>query len=158
MRSNYQIVKRVKQIVSKAETGEGNNAETPQSKEKKSKLKKSIEKKDRVKHISSYPKKYFSDEDIEMVLSKDLFNRMRLNNEKCREPNLQNWAKSIDAMIRIDGRSVDDIRLLIIFCQSDEFWKSNILSTSKLRQAFDQLILKERRKSSINTDQDWKGW
>lgn len=67
---------------------------------------------------------------------------MKENNPKCKEPNFQKWACNIDSMIRIDKRDVVDIRKIINFSQHDNFWKSNILSTAKLREKFDQLILK----------------
>jgi len=47
-----------------------------------------------------------------------------------------------DVTIRIDHRSPEDIRRVIEWCQSDPFWQSNILSTAKLREKFDQLTVK----------------
>lgn len=45
-------------------------------------------------------------------------------------------------MIRIDGRTPDEIRAVIEWTQQDTFWMNNILSTGKLREKFDQLMLK----------------
>jgi hypothetical protein len=44
-----------------------------------------------------------------------------------------------------DGRTVDQIVRAIHWCQSDEFWRSNILSMSKLREKYDQLRLAATR-------------
>lgn len=84
----------------------------------------------------------FLDEAIEIIIAKELYSSMKENNPKCKEPNFQKWACNIDSMIRIDKRDVEDIRKIIDFSQHDNFWKSNILSTAKLREKFDQLILK----------------
>ena len=59
-----------------------------------------------------------------------------------KRPNLQSWAKHIDRMIRLDRRTPERIEQVIRWCQQDSFWQSNILSTEKLREKFDQLDLK----------------
>jgi len=59
-----------------------------------------------------------------------------------KKPNLESWAKNIDLMIQVDKRQPDEIEKVIIWCQKDEFWQDNILSTAKLRKQFDQLALK----------------
>jgi hypothetical protein len=48
-------------------------------------------------------------------------------------------------MIRLDKRSLDDIRITIDFATSDTFWKSNILSTAKLRDKFDTLFIQSKK-------------
>ena len=58
--------------------------------------------------------------------------------------NLQKWAAVIDRMIRIDKRDPDDIGYMIDWCQADEFWRTNILSATKLRDQWDQLYLKSK--------------
>jgi hypothetical protein len=54
---------------------------------------------------------------------------------------LENWAKDIDKLNRIDGRGWDEIEDVIKWCQNDSFWKSNILSGSKLRKQYPKLRL-----------------
>lgn len=87
-------------------------------------------------------KTLFVDTSDEVRLSESLFERIRHNNPKAKKPNMQVWAKQVDLMIRVDHRTPDDIQALIDWCQEDEFWKLNILSTTKLREKFDQLWLK----------------
>ena len=48
-------------------------------------------------------------------------------------------------MIRRENRAPDDIEHVIDWCQQDDFWKSNILSTVKLRKQFDQLSMKMKK-------------
>ena len=44
-------------------------------------------------------------------------------------------------MIRIDKRTPDKIREVIDWCQADDFWCKNILSTNKLRKQYDKLVI-----------------
>ena len=48
----------------------------------------------------------------------------------------------IRLMIETDGYTIDDLREVYSFLRKDEFWKQNILSTSKLRKQMDKLKLK----------------
>jgi len=78
----------------------------------------------------------------------------RLNNGKLKDT-VARWAKDIDKLIRLDGQDVQEIEQVIRWCQSDEFWKSNVLSGSKLREKWDQLILKAKSMdASGKTDDD----
>ena len=52
------------------------------------------------------------------------------------------WLIEADRMQRLDGRSVEQIRRAIEWCQHDHFWRANILSMPKLREKYDQLRLK----------------
>lgn len=72
-----------------------------------------------------------------------LISKMLLNNPKVRLPkNKSDWEGVIDLMLTKDKRTEKEIESVINFCQSDGFWKTNILSTAKLREKFDQLFLK----------------
>lgn len=84
----------------------------------------------------------FKEESQEFILANKLYGLILENNPNVKKPNLDKWAKDIDLMIRVDRRNVEDIIRVIEWCQRDSFWKSNILSTGKLREKFDQLILK----------------
>jgi len=64
----------------------------------------------------------------------------RRNNFK--KPDLQKWSVHIDRLIRIDNAKPDEIEKVITWCQADNFWQNNILSTEKLRSQFDQLAMK----------------
>jgi predicted phage replisome organizer len=94
----------------------------------------------------SNKKQKFKNDSQEIKLSKQLFEKMKINNQNAKEPDFQKWAKHIDFMIRIDKRKVEDIEKVIDWCQEDSFWYSNILSTAKLRKQFDALILKSSEK------------
>ena len=59
-----------------------------------------------------------------------------------KKPDLQQWARHIDLMIRKDERDPKEIEEVIRWCQADPFWQNNILSTAKLRKQYDQLAMK----------------
>lgn len=54
---------------------------------------------------------------------------------------------AIRLLIDRDKRPIDEIGETIRWCQADEFWRSNILSASKLREKYDQLRGQMRRPS-----------
>ena len=85
-------------------------------------------------------KKFMSDS-IEYRLSNYLFNLILKRNPNHKKPNLQTWAQNIDLMHRLDKRSHEEIKLIIQWCQQNEFWHKNILSTIKLRDKYDTLFL-----------------
>ncbi|HBR29104.1 MAG TPA: hypothetical protein DD789_06655 [Firmicutes bacterium] len=61
------------------------------------------------------------------------------------EEGLRKWAREIDLMIRRDSRDPTEIYKVITWCQNDSFWRSNILSTRKLREKWDTLVLQMQR-------------
>jgi hypothetical protein len=99
----------------------------------------------------------FQDTSIEMILSRELFRKIKQRNPKQKEPNFQTWCREIDRMIRIDHRSIADIQAVISWSQQDTFWQNNILSTAKLKEKFDQLTLKmESTKNGNNRKRNYK--
>lgn len=52
------------------------------------------------------------------------------------------WIDDVRLMIESDKHSIQDLRDVFSFLQKDPFWKSNILSTSKLREQLPKLKLK----------------
>ena len=58
--------------------------------------------------------------------------------------------KNLDAarlLLDKDGYTVEQVEYIIRWSQSDEFWRANILSMSKLREKFDQMKLKSQQQS-----------
>jgi uncharacterized protein YdaU (DUF1376 family) len=82
------------------------------------------------------------EDSIEFQLSKKLFSLILKNNPTHKQPNFNSWALEIDKMIRLDNRTSKQIEYIIDWCQQDEFWSTNILSTKSLRKQFDRLIIK----------------
>lgn len=81
-----------------------------------------------------------------------IFNRIRKLYEKAaeadgevtrpREPNWNAWANDIRLMRTIDGRTHRQICDMFKRVQGDPFWCRNVLSPSKLREKWDELVLK----------------
>ena len=55
------------------------------------------------------------------------------------EETKQKWAADFDKCHRLDGHPWDEIESVLLFCQSDSFWRTNIRSGAKFRTQFDQL-------------------
>jgi hypothetical protein len=74
-------------------------------------------------------------------------NNRTVNNGK-RDGSIQKWAVDIDKLIRIDGQTPEEVEQVIEWCQSDSFWKPNILSGSTLRKQWDKLTAKMANEGS----------
>lgn len=98
----------------------------------------------------------FDESSIEYRLSKMLYEGILENDPKYKKPNLNMWAEHIDKLIRLDNRGVDEIKEVINFVVEDEFWKTNVLSTSKLRKQFSQLSIKLNQIKNKNKTQNNK--
>jgi len=84
-------------------------------------------------------KKIYTSDSIEYGLADFLLQKILSRNSGFKKPNVQQWARDIDLMIRLDHRRTEDIRRVVEWCQSDQFWRKNILSPKKLREKYDQL-------------------
>ena len=101
------------------------------------------------------PKQVYDESSIPFQLANQLFQRILENNPNHKKPNLQKWADDMRLMMERDKRTEEQIKYLIDWCQQDNFWKSNILSASKLREKFDQLTIQVKsRKGGEQTGQN----
>jgi hypothetical protein len=122
------------------------NNKGKESKEKESKEKESKENKKKEK--SSSPKQVYDEDSIHYQLALRLFKNILSNNPDYKEPNLQSWANDVRLMMERDNRTEEQISYLMDWVQNDSFWKTNILSVSKLREKYDQLVM--RVKENMN--------
>ena len=66
------------------------------------------------------------------------------------------WRDAARLLIDKDGRTEEQVHHAIDWCQSDSFWKANILSMPKLREKYDQLRLAaQRQKPAKQNGPDW---
>ncbi len=86
----------------------------------------------------------FEENSNAIILAKLLWSLILENNPKAKVPNFQKWAGEVEKMLRIDGRTFEEVEFMIHWSQQDNFWKANILSTAKLREKFDQLFVKAK--------------
>lgn len=89
-------------------------------------------------------------ETCDMNAAKYLFEKIKENNPKHKEPLFDSWANDIRLMRERDNRTLQDIKDVIDWCQNDSFWKSNILAAGKLRKQFDQLYMKMNERKGGN--------
>ncbi|WP_346709064.1 hypothetical protein [Limosilactobacillus oris] len=84
----------------------------------------------------------FAEDSTEMKLALYLFAKIKQNNPEHKsltDSQKQKWADSIRLMIERDKRTPQQINNMIDWCQADDFWKQNILSTAKLRKQYDTM-------------------
>jgi hypothetical protein len=88
--------------------------------------------------------KKYSIDSIEFRLAKQLLTNIVSVYPGFKIKNFNEWVFHIDKAIHKDNRSSEEIKQVIDWCQQHHFWRSRIISTEKLRQHFDQLILQMR--------------
>lgn len=96
-------------------------------------------------------KQVYDEDGVHFRLANRLYQRIIENNSNAKKPNLQTWANDMRLMMERDERTEEQIIYLIDWVQRDSFWMSNIMSPKKLREKFDQLVLRvkgERNQSS----------
>lgn len=82
-------------------------------------------------------------------LTRHLIFWMQRNNPNAKIPaNLDKWNDEMDKLERLDNYDYMKIRSAIDWCQQDSFWKSNILSVSKLRDKIGTIIMQMQRKQT----------
>lgn len=67
------------------------------------------------------------------------------------------WRTEARRLIDLDGRTPDQIIRAIDWCQSDAFWRANVLSMPKLREKYDQLRLAAEREQAQSRSADPRG-
>lgn len=78
--------------------------------------------------------KKFSDDDLR--LAEYMFEKIKVVLPKTKEPNLDNWADTIRLMRERDKLTHREIAGVFAWANDDDFWKTNILSPTKLREQF----------------------
>lgn len=90
----------------------------------------------------------FTEDSIPYRLSRKYFLIISSRNKEIKEPDLQKWARSVDLMIRQDGRKDMEIYQKMVAVQNDEFWQNNCLSVDKLRQRWNEGKLERINKTT----------
>lgn len=81
-------------------------------------------------------------------LAELLANQMVRNNPQAKIPrNLSSWYVEAEKLLLVDNRPFQQAAEVLVWCQTDQFWRSNILSMKKFREKYDQLFL--RKNSNI---------
>lgn len=102
----------------------------------------------RAKALLSISSEINDDPSVNKFTEKDLATAMRmfhyiqLVSPKSKTPNFEKWADDIRLMRERDNYTEDEIVSVFLFANNDSFWRSNILSTAKLRDKFPALHAK----------------
>lgn len=68
----------------------------------------------------------------------------------CKPPTItRKWRDAARLMLDRDHRTEQQAHAAIDWCQSDSFWRGNILSLPKLRDKYDQLSMAAQRGSTL---------
>jgi len=89
------------------------------------------------------PKKNLHYENGDLETAEAIYNLILTLNPKHKKPAMESWANEVRLMREKDSYSHSEILSLFRFANSDDFWKSNILSPKKLRDKWDVLTIKK---------------
>ncbi len=96
-------------------------------------------------------KEIYNKESNPFLYSLKLHTEILKNDSKSKTPNFQKWAADFDKLNRIDGRDWTEIENVLIWCQNNDFWKSNILSARKFRIKYQTLKLQMEKDKNKKT-------
>ena len=99
----------------------------------------------------SKSKNKFSDEDV--LIAGYIRAKIKELMPNSKDPSVDSWANEIRLMRERDNRTSEDIRRIFDWANNDSFWRTNILSPSKLRKQFDQLSIKANEGLNSGKDQ-----
>lgn len=68
------------------------------------------------------------------------------------------WIDDIRMIIETDKYTIEDLRAVYQLLQKNEFWKKNILSTSKLREKMDNLKLEIKNGTNKSVSKEGTSW
>lgn len=85
-------------------------------------------------------KRVYDESSVHYQLAYRLYQKILEDDASFKQPNMDTWADSIRLMMEQDERTEKQIVYLIDWSQANSFWKSNILSTKKLREKATTLI------------------
>lgn len=82
-------------------------------------------------------------------LTQKFINLLEFNHSHFKPPaSLVGWEKEFDAMLRIDQWTFEQIKFIMDYAQTDQFWKKIVLSPKKLRDKKDVLMVQAKSKRS----------
>lgn len=85
-------------------------------------------------------KRVYDESSVHYQLAYLLYQKILQDDQSFKMPNMDVWSDYIRLMMERDDRTEEQIKYLINWSQNNSFWKSNILSTKKLREKATTLI------------------
>lgn len=93
------------------------------------------------------PSKYKFNDD-QMNFAKAVYGKVREVTPQMKEPNLESWANTARLMVDSDKFVLRDVWNVFQWANSDNFWRTNVLSVSKLREKYPELKAKSQGASN----------
>lgn len=90
-------------------------------------------------------KRVYDESDVAYRSAHYLYEQILTHSPDYKKPDLQSWADDMRKLIELDKKEPINIARVIEWAVKDSFWKSNILSASKLRLKWDTLSLQMNR-------------
>lgn len=106
-----------------------------------------------IKNDNNISSRIYEEDSDEMILVDFFIQHIRMNDEKFKDPNKQKWADEFRKLIEVDKRDRREVARLIKWVQQDDFWKSNILSPTKLRKQYSNLLIKMNAFKPVTTQE-----
>lgn len=154
------------------------NFDTKRYKEKKRKEKEIIDSNNTTKEISLSDNNTLLQEKPSIVSLKNFqdfsddskgfalwFKQSLPDSQKVNETDLKNWAMTYDEMIRLDGRTPEQIKAVVQWAREDDFWRRNFISAKKLRlkdksgvqyfDVFDNAMRASVARNAMNNRRQW---
>ncbi|MGQ7939094.1 helix-turn-helix domain-containing protein [Paraburkholderia sp. D1E] len=82
-----------------------------------------------------------------LSIARWMFERLQADDSGIGKPDMEAWARDVDAMIVLDGRATDAMGKLFGYARRDRFWAKVITSPARLRKNWEELRV--RRNGSI---------
>lgn len=86
-------------------------------------------------------------DEVSISCARWMFERVRARDAGLAMPDLTAWASDIDAMLVVDGHTLEAIAKLFGYADRDKFWAKVIISPARLRKNWDEL--RRRRNDAI---------
>ena len=103
--------------------------------------------KDKKAPCPKHKKRVYDKDSDYYKLSEFFISQIKKNNPNFKDPNIQKWSDDLRKIVEIDKRDKHGVAMLIKWVQKDSFWMSNVLSPAKLREKYDQLIMRMNNSS-----------
>jgi hypothetical protein len=98
----------------------------------------------------------FPDDSLEMKMTKFMIDKILESYPSAKVPKtesqLYKWALTFNRLMRIDNRSIEDIRAVMKWIYQDDFWCVQIRSPDKLREKWDTVYLQMTGKNNKKND------
>lgn len=92
-------------------------------------------------------KQVYDESSIFYQLACSLFETIKMNHPRAKEPNIQKWSNDFRLMVEQDGRTIEQIRHLLKWSAQHAFWHTVNLSPASIRRNWDRMVFQLKQGS-----------